>query len=383
MKKIILILSLTCVIVLMSCSQSSIPQTRSTSTIIVSNTISKASSQTWTPEPTNTFTPSTTPNILTLTSQSVNETFSADFATIKAQKFATRESAYTTLEAKNVICTDGYYSMPYPEDIVKEYSQITSPNTQWITIQCLGKDKSQRGYTLIVNRENSKTWHISYNALELPYNAEFLSRLWTDTDGKFLYLAPSNLSSPSGGNPLGYLFGSGKGLYRLDLESGELIEVLREIADGRYIDISMTEDAHYIAWSTSTEKNVLFLQNLTSSEITTIKVDESYKIVGALTWSPDNKTLVFASSMYELEDTLGISLFVLNAETMELQSLLYNDARNFVPWFNSNTNQIWYSNDVVNLASYSQQDRWFTNTEWSLNIRTGEVIPLPKPTSTP
>lgn len=386
MKKILIFFIVIFTIVLFACSQTSIVTEIPTS-ITLSPNQSLTPIYTWTPEPTSksllTLEPSETPNYLTATYESWNATHSSWIPTAKAQTSATRISAYTTLEAKNATCDDGY-DVLFLEDMVKDYAQIKTTTDQWVVVQCYDYDNNYKTrYTLIANHDGLKVWRISYENIKLPYNAEFLSGSQADNSGNFLYLVPSNLFGPGGGHPLSYLFGSGKGLYSIDLESGELDEILGKIENGYYIDISMTSDSHYLAWSTSTEKNSLYLKDLINEKTTLVKIDQNYQTVGALTWSPDNKTIIFAASMFELEDTTGISLFRLNAETIELQYLLNNDKRNFVPFFNSNTNQIWFNNDVVNLASYSKENNWFTNTEWSINIRTGEVIPLPQATSTP
>jgi hypothetical protein len=325
--------------------------------------------------------PSSTSNSLEEYYEAIRTTFDAKFITSDTQISLTGTAAHNTLEARKAYCMNGY-DILYPQDMVREERQIKTATDQWVVIQCLPNRGILGGYTLLANHDGSITWRISYETLQLPYEREYLWGHRADQAGKYLYLVPGNLSSPSGGYLINYIFGWGYGLYRIDLQTGQLQEVLGEVKGGYYVDLSLSSDARYVAWSSTTESNMAYIQDLEKKEVTKVELGESYKIVGAFNWSPDNRTLVFAASLHELEEgKSGISLFTLDTKDMQPRLLFYDDQRNLVPWFNSNTSEMWLNTDTMRVASYSYETDYISE-EWELNIRTGDLIQLPQPTST-
>ena len=99
--------------------------------------------------------------------------------------------------------------------------------------------------------------------------------------------------------------------------------------------------------------------------------------------------LAAEGSLEQLEDAqAGISLIRLTLSTMHLQPLILNDNRDFVPWFNSDSSKIWLSNSILNLGSidvgeHDSDSHDFSSNRWSININTGQLIPLSTPTLTP
>lgn len=339
-------------------------------------------SQTSTPKPFSTKTP--TP---TQTPDSYHATFSAQFITSKARTAATRTAAYATLTSRNAVCDEGYGFGFFAEDVLRGLDYYsTNSGESWTVIKCLPeKSNPSKGYTKVIDSDGSKVWKISYESFPLPGRYEFICGYEIDAAGDFLYLVPSNIFGRDGWC-LSCLFGYGSPLYRLELSSGKLTTILPYIDDGYYVDISISPDVRYLVYSDSRDGNNVHLKDLVSGKDIKIELENIYVINGGFTWTLDGKSLIFAAGANGWEDdTAGISLFRLNLSTMKLQTLLLNDKRNLVPWFNSDSSKTWLDDNILNLASIKVSERDFSSNEWSINIKTGEVIRFstPTPTSTP
>ena len=337
-------------------------------------------SQSSTPNASLTQTPTLTPTI-----NSSDATFSAQFITSKARTVATRTAAFATLTSRNAVCDDGYGFGFFAEDVLRGLDYYsTNDGERWTVIKCVPEKLPQlKGYTKIINSDSSKIWSISYESLPLPGNYEFISGYTIDSIHNFLYVVPSNFSGRDGWCP-SCLFGYGSPLYRLDLSSGKITSILPYIDDGYYVDISISPDVRHLVYSDSRDGNNVHLKDLISGSDTKIELENIYVINGGFTWTLDGKSLIFAAGANGWKDgAAGISLFQLNLSTMKFQTLLLNDRRNLVPWFNSDSSKIWLDDSTLNLASIKVSERDFSSNEWSINIKTGEVIRLSKPTPTP
>jgi WD40 repeat protein len=382
------------VVLLVSCSE-----TNTNTSFAKNNEIppSITPSETQTPQPSQTSTPSATPNALTATEKSWGATFSADFVTSKARTAATRTAAYATLAARDSVCDDGY-RLSYvlqPEDILQAGYLSTNSGEKWTAIPCLPeKSNISSGYTKVVNQDGTKIWKVSYNSIILPKGFNLLNGLTIDPNGTYLYLVPGcdecayDAFSFFGFGEVLHGFGDGTlTLYRLELSTGKLTTILPDLKDGYYIDQSISPDVRFLVYSDSRYANTVFVENLLNTNSKTIQLANNYAIIGDFNWMPDGKYLIFAAGIDGWENgKAGISLFRLNLNTMYLQPLLLNDDRDFVPWFNLDANKTWLEPNILNLASIPvDQEDWrsFSSNKWSININTGQLIPLATPTPTP
>lgn len=319
--------------------------------------------QTWTPEALNN---SSTPTI------------NAQIATSKASNIATHTAAYATLQSRKVICNEGYDFYPlFPVDIVNQLDLFQTPTDKWTVLYCLPiKENTGAGYTQIINHDASIIWTISYeNINPAPYH--FLGASGIDKNKNVLYLAPA-LTNFSGVSK-SYYFGRGTPIYQINLETGEIIAVL-ERTENSYFGSSFSGNFKYFAYSEDKEPVVIYIQDLLNKEVVkTIKIDEPYERVGGFVWSSDNKYFLFVAGQDGWEEGLaGVSLFRLNMKTLHLQVLLLNDKRNLVPWYNSDTFELWLDENTLNLISLKEQDSLTEN--WSINIETGQLLQISTPT---
>ncbi|HEX2998218.1 MAG TPA: hypothetical protein VHP14_25560 [Anaerolineales bacterium] len=65
-------------------------------------------------------------------------TFSAQFATSKARKAATRTAAYATLASRSAVCEGGYNFGFFAEDVLREIDFYkTNKGESWTVVKCL------------------------------------------------------------------------------------------------------------------------------------------------------------------------------------------------------------------------------------------------------
>ena len=316
------------------------------------------------------------------TLSSSEATFSAQFAYSKAKTAATRTAAYVTLVSRNAACEDGYDFGFFAEDVLSELNYYsTNDGESWTVVICVPEKLPRiKGYTKIVNSDGSKVWKIYYESLP-PDGYEFIKGYEIDPVNNLLYLVPGHFMSGDGWCP-SCLFGHGSALYRLDLSSGKVTPVL--LPDYYYVDMSISPDMHYLAYSNTYDSNIVYIKDLLGDDDKKIELDKIYVLNGGFTWTPDSKKLIFAAGVNGWEDEkAGISLFQISLNTMKLKNLLFNDKRNLVPWFNSVTNEVWLDDNILNLISINVNERNASSNEWSINIVTGEVIRSSIPTSTP
>lgn len=358
------------------------PQDIATSTFLSK---SPSPNLTWSPLPSKKPTNTPTPNAQTATEQVFNATFNAHFATSKANNVATHTAAYATLESRKAVCSEGYDFNPFfPEDIVKRLDAFQTDTDRWTVIVCLPlKEKMGLGYTQIINHNGSIVWTISYDNFKLPEHYHYLGASSVDRKHNSLYLRPS-LTNWSGWSP-SMLFGMGDTIYRINLDTGELTTILPEIENGYYFDSSISPNYQYLVFSDSRQANLIHILNpLDGKTIKTIALDENYVITGDFTWTSSGTKLIFVAGINGWEqEKAGISIFRLDMNTLNLQTLLLNDKRNLVPWPNSNSYELWLGNNILNLASIKVSENDFSANEWAINIETGQLIQIATPTPKP
>jgi WD40 repeat protein len=364
------------VVLLVSCSE-----TNTNTSLATNNEIPSSITPNETPSP---FASSTQFSTTTPTFDPVDATFAAQRATQAIEEAETERAAFATLDARNTSCNYGY---DYPFNFHPQDSFFsTNSGGSWAVIECvLDETNSSKGYTEVVNHDGSKVFRIPYS-FPLPDDSDILVGLTIEPNGKYLYLIPGCAHCAVFPDPSSAIapmeFGAGVALYRLDLSSGNFTTVVPFIKHDYYVDISISPDTQYLVYSDIKDGNNIFIKNLTNGTKKTVQLENNYILIGSFTWSPDNNYLIFVAAIDGWEnDKAGFSLFRLDLKTMLLHTLVLNDSRKLVPWlFDYPSQPTWIDSNTLSLGSIAETS--FTN-DWSININTGQVIPIPTPTSTP
>lgn len=302
--------------------------------------------------------------------------------TEQEEEYATSSPISATLTARNAICDHGY---DYPFNFIPERALFTTNSGEsWAVIECvLDETISSKEYTEVVNHDGSKVFRIPYS-FPLPDDSDILVGLTIDPTGKYLYLIPdcAHCAVFPYMDSTTWFFGTGVSLYRLDLSLGNFTTILPFVKHNYYNDFEISPNVQYLAYSDVKDGNVVFIQDLINGNRKTIRLENSYVLTGGFTWTPDGNHLIFAAAIDGWENNkAGFSLFRLDLRTMRLHTLILNNSRKLVPWnFYYPSQPTWIDSNTLSLGSVAETG--FTN-DWSININTGQVIPIPTPTSTP
>jgi hypothetical protein len=277
-----------------------------------------------------------------------------------------------TAQAFGATCPDHYSAIPIDSYYFDE---------NWAVITCTPDDDNYTDrFTLIIHIDGQVQWTIPFTSFDWADRplADLQVYRWS-ADGAYVYLKPTiymvDFFSPAGS------FVSGKGLYRFNLQSGQLETILSP--DDGYLSYSISPNDRYLAYSYPVESNIVRLLDLeTLEEVTSITIDPVHTISGRFAWAFDSSQLVFAAGVQGFEDyEAGISLFKFTLSNNHIQPILLNDVRMLIPMPSRSGDSIWSEDGIIDLRSISI-DHWDEN--WSLNVRDATLIfSSPTPTSSP
>lgn len=246
-----------------------------------------------------------------------------------------------------------------------------SPDENWIAAVCFREIGTVDSPLQIVNKDRSKNWKIYFrDFMERPTGYDWHDIIipyhWSQ-DGKYLYAtAWSRLSGCCwiGGR---YIL-----LVRLDLETGEQLELLNtmDISKNYQISFTITDNSHYLLYTPMTDETYDFtVLNLRTLESQTVTLGSPGEI--ELTYaemSPDDQTIVMPLFHHvEFNDYDVDTLIKVNRATGEKITLIsgLKQGEEYYP-------VRFIDNDRILLSS-AKPDEWYEQKSaefWLLNIHT-------------
>lgn len=232
-----------------------------------------------------------------------------------------------------------------------------SPNKKWAVF--FTTEKGTGGLS-IVNVDTKNLWIISYHDItgfDSEYGCDCTVEIehWSH-DGHYLYVSPQ--VAFSGGE--GWFWRSEAQLIRMNLENGTWVNTRMGSS------FSFSPNDKYIAFRR--DNNLVIHEFQTGNErIFTLRTDCT--VLGRPTWSPDSKQIIFVCSSVDeplsddlLEKPSGFTLLLLEAEDMQVQTILDKDERYLYPieWLTSNSVLLGSLYKVApegNLEFYNEQYR--------------------------
>jgi len=150
-------------------------------------------------------------------------------------------------------------------------------------------------------------------------------------DGKSLYF--SRVPYGIGGY---ILFWGGPNLYRADLTTGLIAEVLPE--QGCLCAMAISPDGSTLAYMPGYDPIKLVLRDLSTGVERATDVDAAHMQAGSVLWSPDGKSLVYTMALSN-PDKEAYSIVRVDAATLAQTPLVQDDARllETVAWTDANT----------------------------------------------
>jgi hypothetical protein len=295
-----------------------------------------------------------------------------------------RSTTWAALEARNVKCKGGF-QLELPMDILR-YS-----NKDWTLFTCSPPPPNNREgkgaqtwpvdygtrYTQLIKTDLSQSWviqHDSFNYSEMDRpDALLVPFRWTE-DGKYLYVYPDYYPGPSGGSASRILRTGVSSLYRINLENGDFGPAT---PNNHYSSMEISPDDRFLVYSDWDEPDRIHVWNLESAKDMSVKLNQDVMASGGFVWNSKSEIVVFVAAQgsddhESREDMAGTSVFVLTIENMNVEEILSEDPRLFIPadcfdgnyWLDENTMCLYSINDNL--------DSW--NKYFSINIKTREVI---------
>lgn len=224
----------------------------------------------------------------------------------------------------------------------------------------------------IIKDDGTILWSFSYDSNKylkfgtdkVPFFSEaaYVPFYWSG-DGKFIYLTCLHGGENSSTKFFGNAFVDGSGMFRFDVATGEMTEIVPEIFPGYYA-FSFSPDGRELVYANQTETpvGVKLLSLETLEEKTIITGTDNILEIGAFGWSPNQDKLIYS----ELKQKYDIS--VLDLASLEKQSIIKDLERHLR--FES-----WIESDKVR---YRDTYRAI----WELDLKNKTVIPLAVPTLT-
>lgn len=229
----------------------------------------------------------------------------------------TETSTTSPAQATQEFLINNYSSSCDRPDI---FSLETSPNKQWITLTCY----TPNGYSLVLIRaDKSAKWELSYYDLlgkerESAEGYIYVSH-WTQ-DGNYVYI---NTFPQIDG--FGFAFAESAALYRLDLISGGLTEILSpRVSRWEFYSFGLSPNDRRLAYfNLGVRPFSLIIYDLQTGLYDTISIGSKYTTGGKLFWSDDSKLVVFSAASYDdVSDSYSVSVLLWNNEKKTLSTLI-------------------------------------------------------------
>lgn len=190
-----------------------------------------------------------------------------------------------------------------------------SPNNQWVGVFC-NWDTVE-----FVKTDETKIWEASADTLINPGGDYFIGIDHWSNDGAYVYIDFDPHTD-------GYWepYHQGIVLYRLDLETGQISEVLPLVrSNWRFYSYALSPDDSTLAYIVADQSPVVLnIRDLQTGRETTFEFDPKYNTGGGFSWSPDGQELVFSVTQYEQknDEYLATSILLFDKDSLQVTELL-------------------------------------------------------------
>jgi hypothetical protein len=247
----------------------------------------------------------------------------------------------------------------YPYTWVSDPIQF-SPSGNWKVAYCVHPD-SGASYTKVIHRLGNVEWEVPYldeeglNRPEGEDGGQMLVGAWSYNE-KYAFLIRYFCCSGDGG--LSYFF-NGHGLYRLNLNTGDILE-MKETSD-----FSFSSDGKHLARYNYGAKNVI-VENLELEKISSFNFSEDFDLAGMFSWSPDSsKVIFFATNKNSFGSGMGFAIYLIDINDLKIE-LLSSPSHYFYI-------EKWLSPSEALLRA--EKLDWSALEFFILNVSTHELIP--------
>ncbi len=204
------------------------------------------------------------------------------------------------------------------------------------------------------------TWEVRYSGEDWP--EVWIRPVHWSVDGRYLYFTLAPFVD-------GFiLYMDGSGLLRLDLVTGDLMELLP--SDGRLQSFSLSPDSTRLVFFRADDDDTwAVVRDLRQGHEDEFKLAARPVQAGAVRWAPDGSAfVVLATSGFSLDEA-RTDLVLVDLRNVAQKTVLTDDPRTF------------WRIDWVDANSVYLED--FDGSGWLLDLRSGEMVLTPTPAPTP
>jgi hypothetical protein len=218
-----------------------------------------------------------------------------------------------------------------------------SPNGAWAEAIC-GNDS-----IIVIRTNRTKEWSLSSDTLIGLDREDFVHVSHWSNDGAYAYI---NVNPHTDG--YWESFHQGMVLYRLNLESGEISEVLpRGKSERIYYSFSFSPNDRRLAYiKTDQSPVILHIRDIQIGTEQSYEFDPKYNTGGRFVWSPDSEKVVFSIRQFDTNryEQVATSIVLWEKEKSKTTILLKDHQKNLVPieWVNDTkiVLQVQYEDDT-------------------------------------
>jgi hypothetical protein len=190
-----------------------------------------------------------------------------------------------------------------------------SPNSQWVEVFC-STDTLE-----IVRLDETQKWEVSSDTLINPYTEYFGGVNHWSNDGAYAYITFDPHTD-------GYWepYHQGIVLYRLDLQTGQISEVLPlGKSDWIFYSFAFSSNDRRLAYIVTDKSPVILnIRDMQTGNEQPFEFDPKYNTGGRFVWSPDSQKLVFSITQFDtnIYDYIATSIILWDKDKSELTELI-------------------------------------------------------------
>jgi len=233
----------------------------------------------------------------------------------------------------------------------------SSPDNHWDVVFC--------SYNAIqfVQHDETKHWEVSSDKLINPGVDYFISLDHWSNDGNYVYVS-FNPHTDGYWEP----YHQGIVLYRLDLQTGQISEVLPlRKSDWLFYSFAFSQNDRRLAYIVTDKSPVILnIQDMQTGDGQSFEFDPKYNTGGGFVWSPDSQQLVFSITQFDTNnyEYIATSIILWDRNASELTTLIKDHPSRMqaLEWTDENT-------IVLQAEIFSSTETITTNYELDLESK--------------
>lgn len=285
-----------------------------------------------------------------------------------ARKTSTPKPSATPDSTGTVYAQDNATAHVAEKTLVADYSspcetiyapRVFSPNRDWLVDLCYSTEDTDL-ILAFSSKENNTKWEFLFKdfipqTLESPDGG--MSVVHWSNDGRYAYFR--SYIGGDGGECFRSVDADGVGLFRVDLQNGNLTTLLPVRDSGWYSFTFSPTDRRLVYGNLGREFQIL---DLNTGALLDVQSQLPFSHADAYLWSPDGLELVYSTVLYnETGNTAEYALRWLNVDSGEEQILLRSEQKCLKV-------QSWRDDNVLIVESFDQ-DRNLTVIEYDLTTK--------------